>query len=97
LRSVAKFSGETIAERCEFWLYTKALIAFRENEPDGKRGEELVKKAWKAIAVFLRPAVLVSAKKAKPSANGKGVVELELSGDLCRVGISAGNLARPER
>ena len=50
------------------WLYTKALLAFRENEPSDKRGEELVKKAWKANSHI--PAILVGTKKAKPSPNG---------------------------
>jgi tetratricopeptide (TPR) repeat protein len=50
------------------WLYTKALVAFRENEASDKRGEELVKKAWKANSHI--PAVLVGTKKAKPSTNG---------------------------
>lgn len=30
------------------WVYTKALIAFRENELSGKGRDELVKRAWKA-------------------------------------------------
>ena len=50
------------------WLYTKALLAFRENEPSDKRGAELVKKAWKANSHI--PAILIGTKKAKPSPNG---------------------------
>ena len=50
------------------WLYTRALLAFRENEPSDKRGAELVKKAWKANSHI--PAILVGTKKAKPSPNG---------------------------
>ena len=48
--------------------YTKALLAFRENEPSDKTGEELVKKAWKANSHI--PAILIGTKKAKPSPNG---------------------------
>src|SRR5262249_30528296 len=50
------------------WVYTKALIAFRENELSDKGGEELVKRAWKANSHI--PAVLAGTKKAKPSRNG---------------------------
>src|SRR6266516_1420078 len=46
----------------------KALVAFRENQASDNRGEELVKKAWKANCHI--PAVLVGTKKAKPSTNG---------------------------
>jgi tetratricopeptide (TPR) repeat protein len=50
------------------WVYTKALIAFRENELSDKGGEELVKRAWKANSHI--PAILAGTKKAKPSRNG---------------------------
>jgi hypothetical protein len=50
------------------WLYTQALIAFRENEAGGKTTEKLAKKAWKANSHV--PAALVGTKKAKSSANG---------------------------
>jgi hypothetical protein len=50
------------------WVYTKALVAFRENSASGMRGEELVKKAWKANRHV--PAVLAGTKKAKPSTSG---------------------------
>ncbi len=50
------------------WVYTKALIAFRENELSDKGGEELVKRACKANSHI--PAVLAGTKKAKPSRNG---------------------------
>jgi hypothetical protein len=50
------------------WIYTKALVAFRENGASDKKGEELVKQAWRANSHV--PAVLVGTKKAKPSTNG---------------------------
>jgi tetratricopeptide (TPR) repeat protein len=50
------------------WLYTQALVAFRENEAGDKKAEELVEKAWNANSHV--PAVLSGTKKAKPSTNG---------------------------
>jgi tetratricopeptide (TPR) repeat protein len=50
------------------WVYTKALVAFRENSASVMIGEELVKKAWKANRHV--PAVLSGTKKAKPSTSG---------------------------
>jgi tetratricopeptide (TPR) repeat protein len=50
------------------WVYTKALVAFRENGASDKKGEEVVKKAWKANSHV--PAVLTGTKKAKPSTSG---------------------------
>ncbi len=49
------------------WLYTQALVAFRENEAGDRKAEELVKKAWNANSHV--PAVLSGTKKAKPSTN----------------------------
>jgi hypothetical protein len=51
-------------------LINKATGAccFRENGASDKRGEELVKKAWKANRHV--PAVLADTKKPKPSTNG---------------------------
>jgi tetratricopeptide (TPR) repeat protein len=50
------------------WLYTRALIAFRENEADGRTVKELAKRAWNSNCHV--PAALVSTKKAKSSTNG---------------------------
>jgi len=50
------------------WLYTRALVAFRENGASDEKAEELVKKAWKANRHVL--AVLAGTKRAKPSTNG---------------------------
>jgi tetratricopeptide (TPR) repeat protein len=50
------------------WVYTKALVAFRENNASGMRGEELVKKAWNANPHV--PAALAGTKKARPSTSG---------------------------
>jgi len=50
------------------WLYTQALIAFRENEPREEKAEELAKKACKAKSHV--PAVLAGRKKAQPSTTG---------------------------
>ena len=45
------------------WLYTQALVAFRENEAGDGKAEELAKEAWKANSHV--PAVLAGTKKAK--------------------------------
>ena len=50
------------------WLYTQALIAYRENGISNGRAEELARKAWKANNHV--PAVLAGIKNAKPSTNG---------------------------
>ena len=50
------------------WVYTRALVAFRENGASEKKGDELVRKAWRANRHV--PAVLAGRKKAKPSASG---------------------------
>jgi tetratricopeptide (TPR) repeat protein len=50
------------------WLYTQALIAFRENEAGDGKAEELAKAAWKANSYV--PAVLAGTKEAKLSTNG---------------------------
>jgi tetratricopeptide (TPR) repeat protein len=50
------------------WLYTQALVAFRENEAGDGKAEELAKEAWKANSHV--PAVLAGTKKAKLSADG---------------------------
>jgi tetratricopeptide (TPR) repeat protein len=50
------------------WLYTQALVAFRENEAGHNKAEELVRKAWNANRHV--PAVLSGKKNAKPSTNG---------------------------
>ena len=50
------------------WLYTQALVVFRENDAGDKRAEELAKKACKANSHV--PAALAGMKKAKPSTNG---------------------------
>jgi tetratricopeptide (TPR) repeat protein len=50
------------------WLYTQALVAFRENDASDKRAEELAKNAWNANRHL--PAALAGTKKAKPSTNG---------------------------
>jgi tetratricopeptide (TPR) repeat protein len=50
------------------WLYTQALIAFRENDASDKRAEQLARKAWKANSHV--PAALAGTKKARPSTNG---------------------------
>jgi tetratricopeptide (TPR) repeat protein len=50
------------------WLYTQALVAFRENDARDKRAEELAKSAWSANSHV--PAALAGKKKVKPSTNG---------------------------
>jgi tetratricopeptide (TPR) repeat protein len=50
------------------WLYTRALVAFREHAAPGKKADELAKRAWRRNKHV--PAVLAGAKKAKPSTNG---------------------------
>jgi len=50
------------------WLYTQALVAFRENDARDKRAEELAKSAWSANRHV--PAALAGTKKVKPSTNG---------------------------
>ena len=50
------------------WLYTRALIAFRESEAGDEKGEELARKAWKANSHV--PAALAGTKKVKPSTDG---------------------------
>jgi tetratricopeptide (TPR) repeat protein len=50
------------------WLYTRALVAFRENAPNDTGAEELVTKAWRANSHI--PAVLIGTKKATSSTNG---------------------------
>lgn len=50
------------------WLYTQALVAYRENGASDKEAEELAKKAWRANSYV--PAVLAGTKKAKSSTNG---------------------------
>jgi tetratricopeptide (TPR) repeat protein len=50
------------------WLYTRALVAFREAEAGDKRAEELAKKAWSANSHV--PAVLAGMKKPKASTTG---------------------------
>jgi tetratricopeptide (TPR) repeat protein len=49
------------------WLYTRALIGFRDHETD-KKAEELARRACSANAHV--PAVLTGTKKAKPSTTG---------------------------
>jgi hypothetical protein len=49
------------------WLYTQALVAFRENQADNKT-EELVKKALSANSHV--PAALAGTKKVKSSTSG---------------------------
>jgi hypothetical protein len=50
------------------WLYTQALVAYRENGASDKKAEELAKKARHANRYV--PAVLAGTKKAKSSTNG---------------------------
>jgi tetratricopeptide (TPR) repeat protein len=50
------------------WLYTQALVAFRENEVSDGKAEDLAKRACKANSHV--PAVLAGTKKAKPSTDG---------------------------
>jgi tetratricopeptide (TPR) repeat protein len=50
------------------WLYTQALVAFRENKAGDKKAEELAKKAWYANSHV--PAALAGTKKVKSSTNG---------------------------
>jgi tetratricopeptide (TPR) repeat protein len=50
------------------WLYTRALIAFRESEAGDEKAEELARKAWKANSHV--PAALAGTKKVKPSTDG---------------------------
>jgi tetratricopeptide (TPR) repeat protein len=50
------------------WLYTQALVAFRENRAGDKKAEELAKKAWNANSHI--PAALAGTKKVKSSKNG---------------------------
>jgi tetratricopeptide (TPR) repeat protein len=50
------------------WLYTQALVAFRENEDGDGKAEELAKEAWKTNKHV--PAVLAGTKKVKLSTNG---------------------------
>ena len=47
------------------WLYTRALVAFRENGPDDPGAKELAKEAWEANQHV--PAILSGAKRPKPS------------------------------
>ena len=47
------------------WLYTRALVAFRENGPDDPGAQELAKEAWEANQHV--PAILSGAKRPKPS------------------------------
>jgi tetratricopeptide (TPR) repeat protein len=53
---------------CALWLYTRALIAFRENKAGDKKPQELATKAWKANRHV--PAALAGTKKVKSSTNG---------------------------
>lgn len=50
------------------WLYTQALVAYRETEVGDAKAEELAKRAWKANGHV--PAVLSGTKKPKPSTSG---------------------------
>ena len=50
------------------WLYTQALVAFRETKVGDEKAEELAKRAWNANSHV--PAVLAGTKKAKPSISG---------------------------
>jgi tetratricopeptide (TPR) repeat protein len=49
------------------WLYTRALVAFREHGAPHKKADELAKRAWRRNKHV--PAVLAGAQKAKPSTN----------------------------
>jgi tetratricopeptide (TPR) repeat protein len=49
------------------WLYTQALVAFRENKASDKKAEELAKPAWNANSNV--PAALAGTKKVKSSTN----------------------------
>ena len=50
------------------WLYTRALIAFRENGPDDPEAEKLAKEALDSNSHV--PGVLSGAKRPKPSVSG---------------------------
>ncbi len=50
------------------WLYTQALVAFREHGAPDKKADELAKRAWRRNKHV--PAVLAGAQKPKPSKNG---------------------------
>ena len=50
------------------WLYTQALVAFRENGKGNKTATELAKKAWNANSYI--PAALAGTKNVKSSMNG---------------------------
>src|SRR6266487_585120 len=50
------------------WLYSRALVAFRENEGSDAKANEFARNALRANRHV--PAVLTGRKKAKPSTNG---------------------------
>jgi tetratricopeptide (TPR) repeat protein len=50
------------------WLYTRALVAFRDHRAPDKKADELAKRAWRRNKHV--PAVLAGTQKAKPSTNG---------------------------
>jgi len=53
------------------WLYTQALVAFRENGASEKKAEELAKKAWNADSHV--PATLIAAEMASTRSERRSV------------------------
>jgi hypothetical protein len=54
--------------RRAFWLYTRALLAFREGGESDERAAALVRKAWAANEHV--PAILAGTKPPMPSESG---------------------------
>jgi len=75
------------------WLYTQALIAYRENGISNGTAEELARKAWKANNHV--PAVLAGIKNARPSTNGYVMMGGEDEAAQCGgMGLRLANHAR---
>jgi tetratricopeptide (TPR) repeat protein len=68
IEALKKLLNQYDEDGSALWLYTQALVAFRENDTSDKRAEELAKNAWNANRHV--PAALTGTKKAKPSTNG---------------------------
>lgn len=65
--ALKKLLKEYDEDASALWLYTQALVAFRENEGSDEKAEELAKKAWNANSHI--PAALAGTKKVKSSTN----------------------------
>ena len=61
---LASYKGEGSA----FWLYTEALLAFREGGADDKRAVKLARDAWRANEHV--PGILAGTKPPAPSVGG---------------------------